>query len=315
MTLGTRVLGSVVRSGCLHRKVARELWWECATVEFGNRTRGSGFHESFPSDSRFLMSLDLSRVDALVFDVDGTLSDTDDHLVAQIAAVLDAVPLISGRRATELARRLVMGAETPVNTAYGALDRLGLDDELSAAKRVIGGLLGRVRGQRDRSELHPVDAADEDFHDMVPGVAEMLHQLCDRYPISAISTGEEGRIRAFLEHHGVQDCFTAVAGAQTTPQMKPFPDPLYFAAEAMGVEPERCLVIGDTTVDMQTARAGGAQAVGVLCGFGTEDELRREGACLILATTSDIVGVLSPDGGRGSADPAAQPDEDAAAGA
>ena len=71
-------------------------------------------------------------------------------------------------------------------------------------------------------------------------------------------------------------------------------------------------MVGDTTVDMQTARAAGAQAVGVLCGFGTEDELVREGADLVLATTSDLLGVLAPsdDALDASADPAAPPRHD-----
>ena len=255
--------------------------------------------------------LDFSRIDALVFDIDGTLSDTDDHLVAQIAGAIDKLPFLSGRQATSLARRIVMGAETPINAAYGAIDRYGLDDELAALK----GLLQRALDQRHRSERHPAEAADEDPHDMVPGVEDMLHQLAARFPMSAISTGDEDRIRAFLRHHGVLDHFSAVAGAQTTPRMKPYPDPLIHAAQAMGVPTERCLVIGDTTVDMETARAGGAQAVGVLCGFGTEDELVREGADEILATTSDLLGLLAPALSEidGSADPAAQPDEDAAA--
>ena len=256
--------------------------------------------------------IDLARVDALVFDIDGTLADTDDHLVTQIAQAIDRLPFLSGRRSTWLARRLVMGAETPVNAAYGAIDRWGLDDELATIK----GLLARARRQRYRGEEHPPEAADEVPHEMVPGVEQMLHDLAGRYPMSAISTGSEPRIRAFLGHYGVLGHFSAVAGAQTTPRMKPSPDPLLHAAKAMGVAPERCLVIGDTTVDMQTARAGGAQAVGVLCGFGTEDELLREGADEILATTSDLVGLLMPvaDGVEGSADPAAEPDEDAAAG-
>jgi len=261
------------------------------------------------------MPLDLARIDALVFDIDGTLADTDDHLVAQIAAVLDAIPMMSGRRATELARLLVMSAETPVNAVYGALDRFGLDDHLSVVKRRVTELLAHIRGQRDRSEEHPPEAADEVPHDMVPGVEEMLRVLAEHYPISCMSTGGEPRIRAFLAHYGVDDLFAAVVGAQTTPRMKPYPDPLLFCADAMGVAPERCLVIGDTTVDMATARAGGAQAVGVLCGFGTEGELRATGADLILATTSDLAGVLLPDppGPDGSADPAAEPDEEAAA--
>ncbi|MDT7856685.1 HAD family hydrolase [Rubrivirga sp. S365] len=251
------------------------------------------------------MPLDLARVQALVFDVDGTLSDTDDHLVAQIAGVLDALPLLSGRRAAELARRIVMGAESPVNAAYGAIDRYGLDDELAALK----GLLTRAIAQRNRAERHPAEAADEVPHDLVPDVAEMLRALAPRYPMSAFSTGGEVRIRAFLAHHGVADLFAAVVGAQTTPRMKPYPDPLVYAAEAMNVAPEACLVIGDTTVDMETARAVGAQAVGVLCGFGTEDELVREGADLVLATTSDLLAVLAParDALGASADPAAPP--------
>ncbi|MGB3544209.1 HAD family hydrolase [Rubrivirga sp.] len=261
------------------------------------------------------MPLDLDRIDGVVFDIDGTLADTDDHLVAQIATVLDAIPLISGRRATDLARRLVMGAETPVNAAYGALDKLGLDDEMSAVKAKVKDLLEHVRGQRERAESHPADAADEVPHDMVPGVEQMVREVAARYPISAMSTGGEIRIRAFLKHHGVLDLFAAVAGAQTTPRMKPFPDPLVFCADAMGVDPARCLVVGDTTVDMETAQAGEAQAVGVLCGFGTEDELRASGADLILATTSDLLNVLAPSEAdlEGSAEPTAEPDEDAAA--
>lgn len=260
------------------------------------------------------MPLDLDRIDALVFDIDGTLADTDDHLVEQIANVLDAVPFVSGRRAAKIARQIVMGAETPVNAAYGMLDRLGLDDEFSRVKGRVKDLVERAREQRQRRTEHPVDAADEAPHDMVSDVEEMLHDLATRYPISAMSTGGEPRIRTFLEHHGVLEHFVAVAGAQTTPRMKPYPDPLIHCAEAMGVAPERCLVIGDTTVDMQTAQAGGAQAVGVLCGFGTEDELRREGADLILATTSDLLGVLAPseDTVEESADPSATPAEDAA---
>ena len=73
------------------------------------------------------MALDLSRVKALCFDVDGTIADTDDHIVAQLAAFLDTLPLVSGRRAERLARQTVMAAESPVNGAYGLLDRFGLD--------------------------------------------------------------------------------------------------------------------------------------------------------------------------------------------
>jgi phosphoglycolate phosphatase len=51
---------------------------------------------------------------------------------------------------------------------------------------------------------------------------------------------------------------------------------------------ERCLLVGDTTVDIYAARSAGARSAGVLCGFGTEAELEGAGADLILNTTSDL---------------------------
>lgn len=237
------------------------------------------------------MMLDLSRVRALCFDVDGTLADTDDHLVAQLAAVLDSVPFVSGRRAERMARQVVMAAETPVNAAYGMLDRIGLDVPVSRLRARLR--TARARGA-DPAHTRNLEAIDQVPHDMMTGVQEMLHALAQVYPMSTISTGSVPRVDRFLTHFGVRELFAVVVGAETTPRMKPHPDPLLFAAAAMGVEPAHCLMIGDTTVDMRTGVAAGAQAVGVLCGFGTEAELRVTGAGLILRTTSDLLAVLLP---------------------
>ncbi|MEO0559273.1 MAG: HAD-IA family hydrolase [Bacteroidota bacterium] len=236
------------------------------------------------------MSLDLTRIDAVCFDIDGTLADTDDHVVAQIASALDVIPLVDGREASRLARRIVMSAETPVNAAYGALDRMGLDDDLARLKAMVRRSRQKTRHRDGRNP----QATDEVPHDLVPDVDQMLHALAGRYPMSTISTGGVPRIEAFLQHYQVRDLFTVVVGAQTTPRMKPYPDPLLYAAEAMDVDPTRCVFVGGTTVDMETAQAAGAQAVGVLCGFGTKEELVSAGADLILATTSDVLPVLMP---------------------
>jgi phosphoglycolate phosphatase len=114
--------------------------------------------------------LDLSRVRALCFDVDGTLADTDDHLVQRLAALLDRLPLVSGRRAEAAARRLVMGLETPVNALYGLLDRAGLDDEVQAVRAE----LAAIRRLRDPARARNPEAADEVPHAMIAGVREMV---------------------------------------------------------------------------------------------------------------------------------------------
>jgi len=50
--------------------------------------------------------------------------------------------------------------------------------------------------------------------------------------------------------------------------------------------------VGDTIVDIRAGSKAGSQTVGVLCGFGEEDELRKRGADMILATTPELRQVL-----------------------
>jgi HAD superfamily hydrolase (TIGR01509 family) len=237
------------------------------------------------------MAIDRSVVRALCFDVDGTLADTDDHIVARLAGVLDAVPMVSGRRAERLARQTVMAAETPVQAAYAKLDELGLDVPLAALRARLKGI--KSRGADPAHTRNP-RAIDEVPHEMMAGVKEMIVALARYFPMCTISTGGAPRVERFLQHYGVRKHFVAVIGAQTTRRMKPHPEPLLFAATAMGVTPQECLMIGDTTIDIRTGMAAGAQTVGVLCGFGTEAELRTTGANLILRTTSDLLSVLRP---------------------
>jgi phosphoglycolate phosphatase-like HAD superfamily hydrolase len=59
-------------------------------------------------------------------------------------------------------------------------------------------------------------------------------------------------------------------------------------------QPENCLMVGDTTVDIRAGKAAGTQTVGVLCGFGQEAELRRAGADLIIASTAVLPQLLFP---------------------
>jgi HAD superfamily hydrolase (TIGR01549 family) len=237
------------------------------------------------------MPLDLARIRALCFDVDGTIADTDDHLVAQLAGLVAKLPGVSGRRSERVARQVVMGLETPVHGAYALLDRLGLDtpvDKLRSRLKAV-----KQRGADPAHTRNP-EAIDEVPHEMVAGVQEMLKKLGKLYPMCTISTGSAPRVERFLAQYGVRELFTEVVGAQSTRRMKPHPEPLIHAAQKMGVDPAQCLMIGDTTIDIRTGRSAGAQTVGVLCGFGTEDELVAAGAGMILRTTSDLLAVLNP---------------------
>ena len=81
------------------------------------------------------MPLHVSRIRAICFDVDGTLSDTDDVMVAQLAELLYPFHfLFPGKDLIRVARGIVMEAEAPANFLVGIPDLIGLDDKIFAVK-------------------------------------------------------------------------------------------------------------------------------------------------------------------------------------
>ncbi len=219
------------------------------------------------------MSLDTQKVKALCFDVDGTLSDTDDLYVQKVMRFL---PRFLFKYPDHAARRFIMWIEAPGNALLGLADTLGLDDEMVA---VINWL-----------SLHRKHSSKQFM--LVPGVDEMLKQLHGRYPMSVISARDERGTMAFLEQYDLVKYFDAVVTGLSAPHTKPYPDPILFAAQKMNVAPENCLMIGDTTVDIRAGKSAGAQTIGVLCGFGEEPELKKMGADLILKDTPSLLDVL-----------------------
>ena len=79
------------------------------------------------------MPLDISRIRAICFDVDGTLSDTDDVYVQKIEKILYPFRMfLPYQDAHRAARRLVMWSEAPGNFLIGIPDTFGIDDEIAA---------------------------------------------------------------------------------------------------------------------------------------------------------------------------------------
>lgn len=228
------------------------------------------------------MPLDLSRIRALCFDVDGTLSDTDDQMTDHLANWLAPIRwLFAGKDPHPFARWCVMALESPGNFVYGMLDWLGLDDRLESLKKNLPNLLAQ----------HGWGRRPPTFW-LIPQARQTLEHLHAHYPMAVVSARDPQGTRTFLNEFELDPLFLAVAHAQTCRHTKPFPDPIRWAAHEMGVAPDQCLMIGDTSIDIRAGKAAGAQTVGVLCGFGHESELRRAGADLILPSTNDLVAVL-----------------------
>jgi hypothetical protein len=78
------------------------------------------------------MPLDLARIKALCFDVDGTLNDTDDQFAETVKTLLKPLGLFPFVDRDRMARWFVTWAEAPSNALLGYADRIGIDDQMSA---------------------------------------------------------------------------------------------------------------------------------------------------------------------------------------
>ena len=219
------------------------------------------------------MPLDISRIHALCFDVDGTLSDTDDLYVQKVSKFF---PRFIFKDPDHAARRFVMWVEAPGNALLGLADTLHLDDEMIAVIH----WLNRRRKHSDKKFL------------LVPGVDEMLKQLHGRMPMAVVSARDEKGTMRFLEQYDLVKYFDAIVTGLSAVHTKPYPDPVLLAARKMNVLPENCLMIGDTTVDIRAGKSAGAQTLGVLCGFGEDPELRQIGADEIVEDTTKLLEIL-----------------------
>ncbi len=213
------------------------------------------------------------KIRAVLFDLDGTLMDTDDQAVERLTRSLQT---LHWPQPTRAARRLVMASETPVNALMTAIDIVGLD----------GPLMTLTNWWRRRRTPTP------DFR-LMAGTREMLAALRPRYRLAVVTTRGRDDTLAFLTQHGLERLFDALVTRESTWRLKPSPAPIRHASRLLDMPVERCVMVGDTTVDVKSARRAGAWAVAVLCGFGEREELERAGAAVILERTADLAALLT----------------------
>jgi phosphoglycolate phosphatase-like HAD superfamily hydrolase len=218
--------------------------------------------------------LDRNAIDAVLFDLDGTLMDSDDQVVEALALRLQRWGWSYPYRA---ARSVVMAAETPVNGVMTLLDALGLDTPLLRMWR-------RSRG--------PGDRCTERNHQLMERADAMLGELRQRYRLGIVTTRGRRDAHSFLIQHTLAPLFEVVVTRESTRRLKPHPEPIRHAARQLGVPVERCVMVGDTTMDVRGARRAGAKAVAVLCGFGKQEELERAGADVVLDHVAGLSAVL-----------------------
>src|SRR5580692_9966434 len=193
----------------------------------------------------------LSSVHALIFDLDGTLIDSKRDLIHSVNAMLQEL----GHG--ELAEETISGY-----IGHGApqLVARALGDECTEQERQRA-----LQFFLSYYELHKMDSTCA-----YPGVRETLEKLAS-LPM-AVLTNKPVRISVrILDALGLAKYFRAIYGGNSFETKKPDPLGARTILHELEVEPQEVLLVGDSEVDVQTARNAGTLAAAVNYGFGVHD--------------------------------------------
>ena len=136
------------------------------------------------------------------------------------------------------------------------------------------------------------DAHKEDKTAPYPGIPEMLARLRGAGVKMAVLTNKADPMAGPVIEGYYPGVFPLVQGALPGVPTKPDPTLLNRLMARMGADPERTLFVGDSNVDIRTAKNGGLTGCGVLWGFRTRAELEAEGADFIVETSEQLANLI-----------------------
>ncbi|MFE1191881.1 HAD family hydrolase [Streptomyces olivaceoviridis] len=210
---------------------------------------------------------------AAVFDVDGTLVDTNHlHVVTWWEAFRQA------------------GHEVPMHAVHRAVG-LGSAD-------LVAHLLG---DDRDRDQDAALSAAHTALYGQyfdrlpaLPGAGELLRRLHgDGWTVVLATSASGAELGALRRAIDADDAIAATASADDVREGKPAPEPVQHALELAGVPASRAVFVGDTVWDMRAGSKAGVRCLGVLCGGIPRADLEEAGAEAVYADPADLLARLA----------------------
>lgn len=137
------------------------------------------------------------------------------------------------------------------------------------------------------------DAHNADLTTIYPGIAELLNTLQDKGVQLAVASNKyQSATEKLMQHYFPDIRFVSVLGQREGIPVKPDAGIVLDTLKAAGVTAEETLYVGDSGVDMQTARNGGVESVGVTWGFRPLLELESNGAQHIINTPEELLKLL-----------------------
>ena len=241
----------------------------------------------------------MSTIQAILFDKDGTLFDFRKTWASWTARLLED---IGGARAPALAEALRFDLE---NTTFHPDSPV-----IAGTLQIWVELMLPHLPERERPELMADLSRRASQATQVPAapLGPLLSRLRDRgLPLGVATNDAEGPATNHLRTAGIDHLFDFIAGYDTGHGAKPAPGMLLAFAEAVDIPPRNIAMVGDSTHDMEAAKAAGMTRVAVLTGYATAQDLAPH-ADVVLPTIADLAGWLPAHGETDGAYVANSPD-------
>lgn len=211
----------------------------------------------------------------VIFDLDGTLLDTLEDLA-------DATNWVCAQH----------GWPTHPVEDYKYFIGNGAGKLLERAAPKDVELTQELRSQMMEQFTQRYTAHKQDKTAPYPGISRALERLKEAGVTMAVLTNKpDGAARPIVEGY-FPGVFQAVQGALPGVPTKPDPTALCKLMERIGAQKENTLFVGDSNVDIQTAKNGGLHSCGVLWGFRTREELLGEGADELAHTAEELTELI-----------------------
>lgn len=216
----------------------------------------------------------MTAASALLFDLDGTLTDNFSGIARSIRHALRAM---GAKPPPETALRSCVGP--PLRQSFARL--LATDDALEI-ERAIAHYRNRYAETGWRENV------------VYAGIATALARCADAGTTLILCTSKpQPYAERIVAHFGLAPHFRAIYGADLEGTRDDKTKLLAHLVHREGLDGAACTMIGDREHDVHAAHANGVRAVGVLWGYGSRDELSQAGAEAIVDTPEELPGALA----------------------
>ena len=216
-----------------------------------------------------------SKTHCVIFDCDGTLVDGQASICEAMETAFAGADLAPPSRN---AIRRIVGLSLPQ-----ALRELVPDASDRQRAVVVDGYKSAFFAARTEGRLH---------EPLFDGMEDLLRRLHSGGRTLGVATGKSDRgLVSCLRSHGIADLFVTLQTADRHPS-KPDPAMLEAALAEASSTPESAVMIGDTSFDMEMARAAGMRAIGVSWGYHAPEELLEFGACGVANTMAELEALI-----------------------